>query len=152
MKLLLSLLLLFTSLLAEDNNFSVIVNKPFDAALFDITEDHDRTITAVGFSNEFKQDANPSKTYTNAFDYLASVSNKYGSQMTLIKVNNQAEIILQKVAHLSRFNKAIAVVKTPTNGYFIGGYTMDGSLLVAKLDANANILYSKILVLKTMTE
>ena len=143
------LLLLFFTLLTlsfakTTTDFSVIVHKPFNAALFDITEDHDRSITAIGFSNEFKQNANPSKTYTNAFDYLASVSNKYGAQMSLVKVNKQAEIILQKAAKLSRFNKAVAVVKTPTNGYFIGGYTMDGSLLVAKLDANANILYSKI--------
>ncbi len=142
------LLLLFFLLLSlthakTTTDFSVIVHKPFDAALFDITEDYDRTITAVGFSKEFKQSSKPSKSYTNAFDYLASVSNKYGSQMSLIKVNNQAQIILSKTAKLNRFNKAVAVVKTPTNGYFIGGYTMDGSLLVAKLDSNANILYSK---------
>jgi outer membrane protein OmpA-like peptidoglycan-associated protein len=145
MKLLLLFFTLFTLSFAKTTtDFSVIVHKPFDAALFDITEDHDRTITAVGFCNEFKQNANPSKTYTNAFDYLASVSNRYGAQMSLVKVDNQAQIVLQKAAKLSRFNKAVAVVKTPTNGYFIGGYTLDGSLLVAKLDANANILYSKI--------
>ena len=139
------LLLIFTlALLLNAKDFSVIVHKPFDAALFDITEDYDRTITAVGFSNEFKQNANPSQTYTNAFDYLESVSNRYGVQMTLVKVNNSANIVLQKAAALNRFNKAVAVVKTPTNGYFIGGYTMDGSLLVAKLDANANLLYSKV--------
>jgi len=145
MKLLSLLLLTLLSLYANSNNkFSVIIHKPFDAALFDITEDYDRTITAVGFSNDYKQNANPSQTYNNAFDYLESVSSRYGSQMTLVKVNNKAEIILQKLAKLSRFNKAVAVVKTPTNGYFIGGYTMDGSLLVAKLDANANIIYSKL--------
>ena len=143
------LFLLFSLLLSlayakTTTDFSVIIHKPFNAALFDITEDYDRTITAVGFANEFKQSSNPSKTYTNAFDYLASVSNKYGAQMSLVKVNNQAKILLSKTAKLSRFNKAVAVVKTPTNGYFIGGYTMDGSLVVAKLDANANILYSKL--------
>ncbi len=144
MKLLLLFFLLLSLTYAKiTTDFSVIVHKPFDAALFDITEDYDRTITAVGFSKEFKQSSKPSKSYTNAFDYLASVSNKYGSQMSLVKVNNQAQIILSKTAKLNRFNKAVAVVKTPTNGYFIGGYTMDGSLLVAKLDSNANILYSK---------
>ena len=142
MKLLSFLLLTFITLNA--NNFSVIVHKPFNAALFDITEDYDRTITAVGFSNAYKQNTNSSQTYSNAFDYLESVSSRYGSQMTLVKVNNKAQVILQKLAKLSRFNKAVAVVKTPTNGYFIGGYTMDGSLLVAKLDANANILYAKV--------
>ena len=144
MKLLSLLLLTLLTLYANSNKFSVIIHKPFDAALFDITEDYDRTISAVGFSNKFKQNTNPSQTYTDAFDYLESVSSKYGSQMTLIKVNNKAQVVLQKLAKLSRFNKAIAVVKTPTNGYFVGGYTMDGSLLVAKLDANANLLYSKV--------
>jgi len=142
MKLFLLFIILIQFLIAKD--FSVIIHKPFNSALFDITEDFDRTITAVGFSNEYKADSKASKTYTNAFDYLESVSNRYGSQMTLVKVNNDAKVILQKLAKLSRFNKAVAVVKTPTNGYFIGGYTMDGSLLVAKLDANANILYAKI--------
>jgi len=142
MKILLLFFIITQLLIAKD--FSVIIHRPFNAALFDITEDFDRTITAVGFSNEYKQNANPSQTYTNAFDYLESVSNRYGSQMTLVKVDNNAKVILQKLAKLNRFNKAIAVVKTPTNGYFIGGYTMDGSLLVAKLDANANIIYSKV--------
>jgi len=145
MKLFLLLFTLLTLSYAKTTrDFSIIVHKPFNAALFDITEDYDRTITAVGFSNNFKQDSNPSKSYTDAFDYLASVSDKYGAQMSLIKVNNQAKILLNKTAKLNRFNKAVAVVKTPTNGYFIGGYTLDGSLLVAKLDSNANILYSKI--------
>ncbi len=145
MKLFLLFFLLLSFTYAKTTkDFSVIIHKPFNAALFDITEDYDRTITAVGFANEFKQSSNPSRTYTNAFDYLANVSNKYGAQMSLVKVNNQAKILLSKTAKLSRFNKAVAVVKTPTNGYFIGGYTMDGSLLVAKLDANANILYSKV--------
>ncbi|MBA1433457.1 MAG: hypothetical protein FAF04_07675 [Epsilonproteobacteria bacterium] len=145
MKLFLLFFLLFSLSNAQTTkDFSVIIHKPFNAGLFDITEDHDRTITAVGFANEFKRSSAPSKTYTNAFDYLESVSNKYGAQMSLIKVNNQAQILLSKTAKLNRFNKAVAVVKTPTNGYFIGGYTLDGSLLVAKLDANGNILYAKI--------
>jgi outer membrane protein OmpA-like peptidoglycan-associated protein len=79
----------------------------------------------------------------SAFDYLSNRSSKYGSQMNLIKVDKNAKIILSKIATLSRFNRAVAVVKTPTNGYIIGGYTLDGSLLIAKLDANANIIYTK---------
>jgi outer membrane protein OmpA-like peptidoglycan-associated protein len=136
--------LIILSFAKTTKDFSVIVHKPFDAALFDITEDFDRTITAVGFTNEFNQNANPSKSYTDAFDYLASVSEKHGTQMSFVKVDNQAKILLKKTAKLSRCNKAVAVIKTPTNGYFIGGYTIDGSLLIAKLDANANILYSEI--------
>ena len=145
MKLILSLLLIYTFLNAKTvPYFSLIVDKPFNAGLFDITEDYDRTISAVGFSQKFKHASNKTQTYTNAFDYLASVSKKHGSQMTLIKVNNQAKILLSKVVKLSQFNKAVSIIKTPTNGYFVGGYTLDGSLLVAKLDLNGNIIYTKI--------
>ena len=144
MKLFLLLFLLFSLTNAQTTqDFSVIIHRPFNAGLFDITEDYDRTISAVGFANNFKRSSHPSQTYTNAFDYLESVSNRYGAQMSLVQVNNQAQILLSKTAKLNRFNKAVAVVKTPTNGYFIGGYTLDGSLLVAKLDANGNILYTK---------
>jgi hypothetical protein len=128
---------------AQKEKFSLIIQKPFNAALFDITEDYDRGISAVGFSNEFKASSGTSKSFSNAFDYLQSVSSKYGAQMALVKVDNKANIILSKVAKLKRFNKAVALVKSADNGYFVGGYTLDGSLLVARLDANANILYSK---------
>ncbi len=143
MKLLFFVLLPITLLLAK-TDYSVIVHKPFDAVLFDITQDYDRTLTAVGFSKEYKKSASSATSYTNAFDYLASTSSKYGSQMHIIKVDNAANIIFSKIAKISRFNKAIAVVKTPTNGYFVGGYTLDGSLLVSKLDAHANIIFTKI--------
>ncbi|RUM64479.1 MAG: hypothetical protein DSZ04_02600, partial [Sulfurimonas sp.] len=138
------LLLLFTiSLYATTSNYSIIVNKPFDAVLFDITQDYDRTISAVGFSKEYKNNSNRPLSYTNAFDYLASVSQKFGSQMHLIKVDKTAKTILSKISNLPKFNKASALVKTPTNGYFIGGYTLDGSLLIIKLDERANLLYSR---------
>ncbi|MFK5936917.1 MAG: OmpA family protein [Sulfurimonas sp.] len=132
-----------TSLYAKTTDFSIVINKPFNAALFDVTEDYDRSISAVGFSKDYKKDANPSQTYTNAFDYLASVSGHNGTQMHLIKVNNRAKIILSNASKLSRFSEAIALVKTPSNGYFIGGYTMDGSLLVLKLNATGNIIFTK---------
>jgi len=138
------LILVTTILYSKTDDFSVISKKQFNSALFDITEDYDRTITAVGFAKEFKKDSTSSRVYTNAFDYLASQSGKYGSQMHIIKVDNKAKVLLSKSAHLHRFNEAVAVVKTPSNGYFIGGYTLDGSLIVAKLDSNANILYAKI--------
>jgi len=145
MKLYALLSILFLTLLsAKSSDFSVIVQKPFDAALFDITQDYDRTLTAVGFSKEFKQSSTQNQTYTDAFEYLASVAQKHGSQMHIIKVNNQADILFSKQAKLSSFNEAVALVKTADNGYFVGGYTLDGELLIVKLDANANILYTKI--------
>jgi hypothetical protein len=81
---LLLLLLFITSLYATTTNYSIIVNKPFDAALFDITQDYDRTISAVGFLKKYKNNSNDAASYTNAFDYLASVSEKFGSQMDIL--------------------------------------------------------------------
>ena len=145
MKLTLFLLLTLTlSLFAKTSDYSVIVQKPFDAALFDITQDYDRTLSAVGFSKEYKKNSATAQTYTNAFDYLSSISSSYGAQMHLIKVDETAKLLLNKISNLPKFNEAIAIVKTPSNGYFIGGYTLDGSLLVLKLDANGNILFTKI--------
>ena len=145
MKYFLILTLLLSQLsFAKISDFSVIVNKPFNAALFDITQDYDRTITAVGFSKEYKAKANSSRSYTDSFEYLSSISGSSGSQMHILKVDKTAKIILSKISPLSRFNEAIAVVKTPSNGYFIGGYTLDGSLLIAKLDVNANVIFVKV--------
>ncbi|MDQ7045537.1 MAG: hypothetical protein Q9M32_06480 [Sulfurimonas sp.] len=141
MKYILILLLLIPFLQAKE--FSIIIEKPFNEALFDITQDYDRTISAVGFTKEYKQSANHSTTYTNAFDYLSSLSNSNGSQVAFVKVDKHANILINKQSKMSKFSRAVALVKTPSNGYFIGGYTLDGSLLITKLDANANVLFSK---------
>ena len=140
---LLLLFFLFTTLNATQTDFSVIINKPFNAALFDVTQDYDRTITAVGFSKEYKNSSASSRSYTNPFEYLANSSGSFDSQMHILKVDKTAKVILSKMATLSKFNRAIAVVKTPSNGYFVGGYTLDGSLLIVKLDANANLIFVK---------
>jgi outer membrane protein OmpA-like peptidoglycan-associated protein len=136
-------LLLLSSLYAKSSDFSVIIDKPFNDALLDITEDYDRGISAVGFSREYMQNNNSHNTYHNAFDYLASLSSDYGSQIHLLKISNQAKVVLSKSTKLREFTEAVAVVKTPQNGYFIGGYTLEGSLLVLKLDANGNIIFTK---------
>ncbi|QOP41855.1 hypothetical protein [Sulfurimonas marina] len=136
--------LLFISLFAQQKNYSIIIHKPFDAALLDITQNYDRTISAIGFSNQNKQTTRQSKTYSDPFEYLASVSGQYGMQMHLIQVDDQANIVLSKIAKLSRFNKAVALVKTPDDGYFVGGYTLDGELIVVRLDAKANVVFTKI--------
>jgi outer membrane protein OmpA-like peptidoglycan-associated protein len=136
-------LLLLSSLFAKSSDFSVVVTKPFNDALFDITEDYDRSISAIGFSNIYVKHNRAQESYTNPFDYLESLSSDYGTQMQLIKVAQNADILLSKSAKLPDFNEAIALVKTPQNGYFVGGYTLDGSLLVVKLDANANVVFVK---------
>ena len=144
MKQILLLTLLFLSTLQSNtSDYSVIIDKPFNDALFDITEDYDRGISAVGFSKEFKQNSHTNKTYRDAFEYLSSISNKYGSQIHLLKLNNTAEIILSKAIKLSRFTEAVALAKTPSNGYYIGGYTLDGDLLILKVDAAGNIIFNK---------
>ena len=143
MKPVLFILLLLSSLNAAAADFSVVIHKPFDSALFDVTEDYDRTISAVGFTKNYKTNAKTSQTYTNAFDYLASQSDRYGYHMQLVKINAKAKILLSKTAALKEFSTAVSVQKTPTNGYFIGGYTMNGALILVKLDANGNLLYFK---------
>ena len=145
MKSLLLLIFITLSLFADKTDFSVIVKKPFNAALFDITEDYDRTITAVGFSKEFKKtNTSADNSYSNAFDYLSSLSSKHGSQIHLLKINKNSKIALSKMFSLSRFSEAVAVAKTPQNGYFVGGYTLDGSMMLMKLGANAEPIYSRI--------
>jgi len=143
MKKILFLFLFLTSLYANKSDYSIIVHQPFDAALFDITQDYDRTLSCVGFSNKHQTNSQQSKSYTDPFAYLSSISNAFGSQMHIIKVDDKADILFSKIASLPKFNKAVAIVKTPSNGYFVGGYTLDGSLLVIKLDANANLIYFK---------
>ncbi len=64
--------------------------------------------------------------------------------MYIIKLDTKGSILLSKSAKLSQFNEAVALVKTPANGYFIGGYTLDGSLIVAKFDSHANPQFKKI--------
>ena len=141
---LLLILLPIVLMFAKENEFSIIVQKPFDASLFAIAEDYDREISAVGFSKNFSQSSQPSQVYTNAFDYLSSISNKYGSMIHLIKVNNKAELSLSKIAPLNRFTEAVALLKTPDNGYFVGGHTLDGQLIVARLNANAELIYTRL--------
>jgi hypothetical protein len=58
MKYILILLIIISSLNAKD--FSIIIEKPFNNALFDITQDYDRSISAVGFSKKYK-----TSTYAN---------------------------------------------------------------------------------------
>ena len=145
MKYILTLLLLINLSYAKSSDYSLIIKKPFNEALLDITQDYDRDISAVGFSKSYNTSSKQNnRVYTNAFDYLQSISNTHGSQIQLIKVNHQAEIVMKKSTKLSKFSQAVAVVKTPANGYFIGGYTNDGELIILKADSNGNIIFTKL--------
>lgn len=138
-------ILLISSLYAKTTDFSVVINEPFNNALLGVTEDYDRSMSAVGFIKTYKNNSSKSDaTYTNAFDYLSSLSSAHGSQIHLVKVDNQADITLRKSTNLPNFSEAVGVVKTPQNGYFVGGYTLEGSLVVLKLDSNANTIFKEI--------
>ena len=138
---LLTIILLTLCLHAKTADFSIVIDEPFNNALLGVTEDYDRSISAVGFIKTYKNNSSKSDaTYTNAFDYLSSLSSAHGSLIHLVKVDNQADITLRKSINLPNFSEAVGVEKTPENGYFVGGYTLDGSLVVLKLDSNANII------------
>lgn len=136
------ILLLNISLFSKDSNYSIIIDKKFNNELLDINQNHDRTLSAVGFIQNFNT-ASDTKSYSNAFDYLQNVSNSHGTQMQLIKVDNGGNILIDKHSALSDFSKAIALVKTPADGYYVGGHTMDGELILLKLDSNANTIFKK---------
>lgn len=146
MKFIITLILFISVLYAKNSDFSIVIKEPFSNVLFDITEDYNRDICAVGFIKKYnsgettKQDT----AYTNAFDYLASLSkSSNGSQTHLVKINNQADIILSKSTALAYCNEALSIVKTPQNDYLIGAHTLDGSLLIIKTDTNGQILFHK---------
>ncbi len=143
MKLTIFLLLLLHSLLlnAKTSDFSIIVHKPFNAGLVDITQNYNTTLSVLGFTNEFKQDLHVNKTYTDPFEYLQTISNKYGAKMQLLTINNKAQITQSKIININKFAKPASFIKTPTNGYFVGGYTMDGSQLLLLLNANMNLTH-----------
>ncbi|QOY55155.1 hypothetical protein HUE87_02640 [Candidatus Sulfurimonas marisnigri] len=140
----LAIIILVTSLYAKTKEFSIVVDEPFSNTLLDVTENYDRTISAVGFIKTQKSIVSKKgTTYTNAFDYLSSISNTHGSQIHLVKVDNQANITLRKSINLNNFNEAVSILKTPESGYYIGGYTLDGSLLILKLNSDGDIIFRK---------
>jgi len=142
MKYLLTLILPLLTLLNADK-FDVTIEKQFNSALFDIAEDYDREITAVGFSNDFKTSKKNSTSYTNSFNYLESTSTSKGTHMHIVKIDNNANITFSKILKLSKCAKAVSIIKTPLNGYFVGGYTQDGLLVILKLNNQAKIIFTK---------
>lgn len=144
MKYLLILFILLQTIYAKD--FSIIINKPFNDALFDITQNYDRTISAIGYTKDHRENKNKNinKTYTNPYEYLASQNSYVGNQIELINVGLNANILLQKTIELKNFNKAVSILKTPQDGYVVGGYTQNGKMLIHKLDKDGNTIFTKI--------
>ncbi|MDY0122405.1 MAG: OmpA family protein [Sulfurimonas sp.] len=143
-KITLSLLFLPLLLQANTSDFSLVLNKEYPSSLHSVTQNYDRTISAIGISKYFnKNDTQGSQTFTDPFEYLRHTSNRYGSNIHLITIDNKANIIQDKAYKLPKFNEALSLLKTPTNGYMVGGTTQDGSLLLMKLSANAQLEFSK---------
>lgn len=143
MKYILALCFLSIWLNAASNDYELVISKKFDSNLYDVVQDNDDQISAVGFLDDLKSSTAAPKTYTNPFDYLSSINTAYGTQMHIVRADESAKITLEKSANLSRFNKAVSVIKTTQNGYFIGGYTLNGQLLVLKMDSMGNQLFIK---------
>lgn len=136
---LITILFIISSLFAKSSDFSIIIDKPFDDALYSVTQDYGRTISAAGFVDTIKT-TKPQKAYDNVFDYLSSLSDSYSRQIHIVKVDAKADILSQNTLTLPGMNQAVGIVKTPQGGYFIGGSSNDGSLLLLKLGPNADIL------------
>jgi len=147
MKKKLSSFLLFTSFLyASPTDFSIVIEKPFNEALFDITQDYDRQISAIGFSQSFNSaKMQQNHSFDNVFDFLKQQKHSsYGTQIHYIKIDQNAKIKISKSTELKNFNKSTAIVKTEDNNYFIGGYTLSGFLIIMKLDPFGNTIFTKI--------
>ncbi len=142
MKYLPILLILLQIVYAKD--FSIIINKPFNDALFDITQNYDRTISAIGYTKDHRQPQTTDKIYSNPYEYLESQKSYVGNQIELVNVNLNAKILLQKTIELKNFNKAVSILKTPQDGYIVGGYTQNGKMLIHKLDKDGNTIFTKI--------
>ncbi len=142
MKQIFFILFLFTmSLLAKP--YSAIISGSFEDVLFDITQDYNGEISAVGFSQNYRQDTDSNQLYNSAFEYLDSISSQNGEQLRLIRLNSQAKISFDFSNKLPKFNRGVSVVKTKDNGYFIGGYTQDGELLLLRLSNSGSIVFQR---------
>jgi len=139
-----SLITLYFSITLYANNlYSIVIEEPFESALFGVTQDHDGDISTIGFSTINKQTQTSSIKYTNAFDFLKDRAGADGKQLHLIKLDNSGTTTLNLTTVLARFNRGVSVVKTPSNGYFLGGYTLDGELLIIKLSADGKVLLER---------
>jgi len=148
MKLLLLSLFLFSTLYSaisefQKDDYQIILGENFDDEALDVVEDNDFHISVLGYTQNFKTDSGTSQSYTNAFDYLHAANETRGEQIRIIKLNQAADIINDKSFKLSEFNRGTNILKTVQNGYLVGGYTHNGQMLIASLDAKADQAYIK---------
>jgi len=148
MKPLLLLFLLLTSLYGAISEFAsddyqLLIGGNFDDEAMDIIEDYDYSISLIGYTQDFETNTQASGTYTNAFDYLSSVTQNKGEQLRLIKLNSSAAIVNDTSLKLKNFNRGTNITKTVSNGYILGGYTHSGQMLITHLDAKGKSYYLK---------
>ncbi|MEA3372879.1 MAG: OmpA family protein [Campylobacterota bacterium] len=126
-----------------ENSYSIVIGGTFEDSLYDITQDHDGQISAVGYSQNFKTTNTEPETYTDAFEYLSSLNSARGEQIRLVRLDSQANITLDRSMNFKAFNRASSLIKTPQNGYYIGGDTQEGQLLVIRMDSHGTIKFSQ---------
>ncbi len=132
------------ALYASSNNYDVVIKSKFNDALNTVVQDYGNTISAAGFYKKYNTTSgNLHVTYNDAFSYLQNHISRYGVYMRLVKLNEKAKVVLSKTIKVSNISTAVSVVKTPSNGYIIGGYTKDGRLIVVKLNSLAHLVFSK---------
>ncbi len=128
MRHLLTLFLLTSALAAaQGNSYSIIIEQPAKGALFDIVEDADGVLSSVGTIDTPPQQKKTTAGYTNAFDYLSSVRSSSGEHMALVRVDQNAQTLLNQTLTLPYISRAEAVLPID-NGYLIGGESQDGRL------------------------
>ena len=135
-------LLCATSLLASNPYYDIVVPYAFSTTLFDVTEDNGDSVSAVGFTPIKKRDSY-ARGYDDPFSFLASNGSNYGEQMHLIQFDAKGDISFEKKFNLKAYNRATSLVKTANNDYYIGGYTLDGTLILSRIHANGMLAYMK---------
>lgn len=139
-----SLLFLTLFLQAQTNDFSLLLEKHYPHKLLRVVENYDRTLSAIGISHNFQNKAlGKSQSYSDPFAYLRAQADQYGSRIHLVQVDQSAALLSDTSYPLKNFQEPQALLKTPDNGYFVGGTTQDGMLLLLRLSANKDILYAK---------
>ncbi len=118
------------------NDYSLLIDKHTYTNAYSINEDYDGTLSVVGLVNEVKNNSYDDEEYNNAFDYLEAHKQSNGISSYIVKINQNAKISKDITINLNRYSQAIKVIKTPNNGYIIGGYTNDGKLYIASLTSN----------------
>lgn len=127
------LCLAVSTLFASNPQFNRVIKGAFNAALFDVVEDYNGDISAVGFETHHTH-PNLTTSSTSAFAYLESLQNNSAEQFNIITLSRDGTIVKRLHANMPTFNRAINVVKSRNDGYYIGGYLQNGKEMLVKLN------------------